>query len=136
MNWFLFLAVYLLQIGVTIGPFYRSCESLDMERWLIYFGHHVLDVVLVWSFLFLTEPIEFLLHFILAIGVAIHWMTNNNECVLTVYMNSLCGYPADQWLDSLKNMLGLRALSEYFLFYWLGALLVQDVYVIWNFLLK
>lgn len=128
MKWTVFLGLYGLQIGLTIRPFTKSCLSLDFERWVIYLGHHLFDVFLVWSFLFLTKPIEFLAHFLLAIGVAIHWATNNNECELTVYMNKLCGYPADQWLDSIKNKLGLRSISEYFLFYWLAALLVQDLY--------
>ena len=60
--------------------------------------------------------------------VALHWITNDNNCIATEYMNRLCGYKEDQWLDSLKNMFDLRKYSEYFLFIWLGLLAVHDVY--------
>ncbi len=130
MKWFVFLGVYLLQILVTLPTFYATCASKSAETWLLYFLHHALDVFLFWSFLFLTEPIEFVLHFLLAIAVAVHWFQNNNTCILTVYMNRMCGYDARDWLDSLKNRLGLRAVSENFHFIWIGLLLVQDSFAV------
>lgn len=42
-------------------------------------------------------------------------------------MNRECGYPEEQWLDSLKNMLGLRSFNENFHFIWMFALTIQDV---------
>jgi hypothetical protein len=59
--------------------------------------------------------------------VGAHWIANGNRCALTEYMNSLCGVRQTEWLPSLKNMLGLRAISEYFQFAWLG------LHVAWDF---
>jgi hypothetical protein len=53
---------------------------------------------------------------------------NNNECIATVYMNERCGYPKNEWLPSLKNSFGLRQITEYFQFIWIGILLFYDIY--------
>jgi hypothetical protein len=46
-------------------------------------------------------------------------------------MNRECGYPDDQWLDSIKNMLGLRAINEYFHFIWMFLLAGKDLYKVY-----
>jgi hypothetical protein len=127
MRWIVFASVILLQVALTLPRFINTCESKTPYTWTLYFGHHVLDVFLFWSFLFLTTPFEFALHLLILLGVVIHWYTYDNKCIITVLMNRKCGYPENQWLDSLKNMLGLRNLSENFHFIWMAILALQDV---------
>jgi hypothetical protein len=128
MRWSIFILIVFIQILATIGTLRKTCENLNAEVWGLYFIHNIFDVFLFWPFLFLTLPIEFILHILIALGTAIHWISNNNRCFATVYMNRLCGYPEDMWLDSLKNMLGLRAISEYFSFIWVGLLVAYGLY--------
>jgi hypothetical protein len=123
-----FILVYLLQVSLTFPNFYRRCTHLSVPSVLLYFAHHLVDVFLFWSFLFLTSRAEFTLHFVLVLIVAAHWFTYNNRCIATVTMNRMCGFPEGDWLDSLKNRLGLRNLSEHFHFIWVGLLIVQDLY--------
>jgi hypothetical protein len=123
----IFLAVFLLQIAATIGHFVSTCSCLSLPSWTVYLFHHAFDVFVFWSPLFLTKPLDFMIHLAICVITGLHWLTNNNLCFLTVYLNRRCGYPDEEWLDSLKNMLGLRRASEYFHFIWIGLLMAYDI---------
>jgi hypothetical protein len=125
---FIFLIIFLIQIIVTFHKFKNTCKNPGIQTWSLYFAHHALDVFLFWSVLFLTTRTEFFLHLLAVIIVGIHWFTYDNKCIATVIMNRMCGYPESEWLDSLKNMFGLRSYSEYFQFVWIGLLAMYDIY--------
>jgi hypothetical protein len=126
-----FLAVYAIQIALTYPTFSSACNQLDIKRLAIYAAHHAFDVFLFWSPFFLTTPLEFKVHIAAAILTGIHWFSYNNRCILTVEMNRLCGFPQDNWLDSLKNRLGLKeTLGSNFHFLWIGALIAYDIYML------
>lgn len=131
MNWKIFAFIFTLQVLLTIQHFLQTCKSKTAYTWTLYIFHHFFDVFLFWSFLFLTTKFEFGLHFLILLGVVIHWFTYDNKCIITVLMNRECGYPEDKWLDSLKNSLGLRKISEYFHFIWMFLLASQDIYVLY-----
>ncbi len=124
----IFLFVFMLQILLTLPRFLQTCESKTLYTWSLYIFHHLFDVFLFWSFLFLTTKFEFGIHLLILIGVVIHWFSYDNKCIITVLMNRECGYPEDHWLDSLKNMLGLREINEYFHFIWMALLALLDIY--------
>jgi hypothetical protein len=128
MIWWIFGIVYGIQILLTIRRFMSTCRLLTLPIWFIYITHHLLDVFLFWSFLFVSQRIDYWIHILMVLIVGIHWVLNDNQCIATTWMNQECGFPEDEWLDSLKNMLGFRKLSEYFLFYWLGILVIYDIY--------
>lgn len=130
MRWEIFFLIFIVQIVITIPHFVKTCKSKSLYTWLLYIAHHAFDVFLFWSFLFLTTKLEFTVHLTLLIVTVIHWFTYDNKCIITVLMNRECGYPEYQWLDSLKNKLGLRGVNEYFHFIWMAALAVQDVFKI------
>ncbi len=130
MRWEILGFLFGLQILLTIRHFLQTCKSKTLYTWLLYIFHHLFDVFLFWSFLFLTTEVEFTIHFIILICVVIHWFTYDNKCIVTVLMNRECGYPEEEWLDSIKNMLGLRNVSEYFHFIWMFLLAIQDIYMI------
>ncbi len=121
MKWQIFSAIFLLQIAVTYKNYITTCQNTD---WLLYFFHHILDVFLFWSILFLETSFEYKLHIVLSILVMIHWFTYDNKCIATVIMNRKCGYPEELWLDSLKNKTGL---TGYFHFWWIIALVLFDI---------
>lgn len=123
----LFVAVVVLQIFVTIKEFLNTCLR---PPWLLYITHHAFDVFLFWAPLFLVSKLEYAFHFVYALGVGIHWFMNGNKCVATVEMNKSCGYEEERWLDSLKNMFGIRKHFEYFHFAWIGLLMANDLRVI------
>ena len=130
MNLQIFLIVLAIQIAITLPNFLRTCKSICSFSLLVYFFHHAYDVFLFWGFLFLNKAIEFSSHILLSLLTGLHWFMNNNNCILTEYMNELCGYRKDVWLDSLKNRLGLRSVNEYFQFIWIGLHMLYDTYMI------
>jgi hypothetical protein len=131
MNWKIFAFIFTFQVLLTIQHFLQTCKSKTAYTWALYIFHHFFDVFLFWSFVFLTTKFEFGLHFLILLGVVIHWFTYDNKCIITVLMNRECGYPEDKWLDSLKNMFGLRDIHEYFHYMWMFLLASQDMYVLY-----
>lgn len=129
MRWIVFVAIYLLQISLTFEKFWKRCPEMDWKRMVVYFTHHLLDVFLFWGFAFLTLQGEYIAHIFAVFIVLVHWIYNNNKCIATEYLNELCGWDRDRWLDSLKNMMGLRyVFGEYFHFLWLGIIVVWDAW--------
>lgn len=120
------------QIAVTLPRFLRSCAGLDGTRWIVYLVHHAFDVFLFWGPLFFWRSSRILqAHLALALVTVLHWLTNRNRCVVTVELNRMCGYPEDDWFDSIKNRLGLeRFLGDGFHFYWIAALVLYDLLIL------
>jgi hypothetical protein len=131
MIWPIYIAFFALQIATTFPRFSATCAPTARDRptTALYFLHHLLDVFLFWSPAFLTSRAEFIAHAAATLAVGAHWIANKNRCIATEVMNRRCGYADEEWLDSLKNRLGLRAtVGEYFQFAWLGALLAYDAW--------
>jgi hypothetical protein len=103
MIWFVYLGIVLFQVALTFPRFSNTCVDGTGIGSIVYVFHHFLDVFVFWSFLFLTTRREHLLHLLVILGIAFHWLTNNYECIATTYMNEVCGYKRDQWLDSIVN---------------------------------
>lgn len=130
MNLKIYLSIVTFQLILTFLNFYNTCQGFDFHRFMVYFLHHFSDVYLFWAPLFLETKQEFIYHLMFAIGIVIHWITYNNRCIATVYMNRLCGYDEDVWLDAIHNRLGLREVNEYFQTIWIGLLMAYDIYKI------
>lgn len=123
MIWSVYLSIVALQIALTYPRFSLTCLDDSGLGITVYVLHHFLDVFVFWSFLFLTTRREHLIHLLVILGVALHWATNNYECIATTYMNELCGYRRNQWLDSIVN----RIRPFYYThIVWLLALATQD----------
>lgn len=103
MRWWLYFGLVILQLAVTSPRFATTCNDTSGFGSGVYLIHHLLDVYVFWGFLFLTTPVEHAIHAWVLLGIAIHWLTNNYECILTTEMNRLCGYPRTQWLDSIVD---------------------------------
>jgi hypothetical protein len=127
-----FAAIYALQIALTFPNFQATCKGPHPPSgYVLYFAHHILDVFMFWSPLFIQTRMEAMIHLALLLLVLIHWFVNKNQCVLSQKMNIYCGLPTGTWLDSIKNRLGLREyLGDYYLFGWGVLLGAYDVYLL------
>ena len=103
MIWSIYIGIVLLQIALTYPRFSKTCLDKDGIGVMVYILHHLLDVFVFWSFLFLTTRTEHLIHLLVILGVGLHWITNQYECIATTYMNEVCGVKRTQWLDSIVN---------------------------------
>jgi hypothetical protein len=126
MNWYIFLLILFIQIALTFREFSKTCSNLGLLTLIIYIAHHAYDVYLFWAPLFLQKAKEYAIHAVTSIATGIHWFTYDNKCIATVILNKRCGYNTNEWLPSLKNMLGLRDITEYFQFIWMGLLVGYD----------
>jgi hypothetical protein len=131
MRWSVFGALLVVQLLLVMPHFIQSCASVTATSTAIYLLHHPLDIFLFWSPLFLTSYTDHVVHALVAIGVIIHWITNNSRCIVTVAINELCGWPQKDRLHSLKNMvLGRR--YERYNYLWLIGVVLYDFWVIFR----
>ena len=126
MNIFIYIIIFLLQIGITLD------EKCLFKSPILYVGHHLLDVFTFWGPLFLETKMEYQIHFLILIGLLMHWFTNDYKCILTEWLNEDCGYPKNQWFNSLANLLPLEKVFYYYHIVWILALLIYDIYKINN----
>lgn len=116
-----------LQLALTYPSFSDTCSTANGLGGMLYVSHHILDVYVFWGVLFLTTRREHLVHLLVLCVVALHWLTNNYECILTTYMNEVCGYSRDKWLDSIVN----RIRPFYYThIVWLLAVASYDMWVL------
>ena len=128
MRWGVYFLVLGAQLASSAPRFLQTCDDMSIPLYLI---HHALDVFLFWSVLFVTTRTEVLLHLLYAVVTFLHWISYNNRCILTVWMNRRCGYPEDVWLDSIVNRLGLRAWSEWYQIIWVSISIAINLYRFW-----
>jgi hypothetical protein len=120
MRWNIYLLFVALQLFVTFPRLLNTCTKLNPVSLSLYVVHQALDVFLFWSVFFVTSAGDVYFHILYSAVALIHWITNQNRCISTVWLNQMCGYPEDEWLDSILNRLRLREWSEYYQFLWIG----------------
>ncbi len=103
MRWWLYATLVVFQLALTSSRFFTTCHDTTGFGSVVYVIHHLLDVYVFWGFLFLTTSVEYAIHAVVLLGIAVHWLTNNYECILTTEMNRMCGYPRTQGLDSMVD---------------------------------
>ncbi len=118
-----YFAIYAIQIAMTFPDFYSTCARHSARNYLLYFTHHLLDVYLFFGPLFVVTKLEMWWWLAITAAVAISWVLHDNRCIASVLMNRGCLYPDSEWMDSIKNRLGLREVAgDYFHHMWLGAI--------------
>ena len=121
-NLFILLLVSLVQFVVDISMF--PCSNYGLGIPLLYF-HNVVNIyIYIGGILF--NP---LYHLLLLLFTIFHWITNDNQCFLTEYTNSIC-YPEEkeykQFNDFIK-MLGYQDKYPQISYYVLGLLIGYDL---------
>lgn len=130
MRWAVFAGLFFAQVLITAPSFSATCRrSEELGTKALYLAHHAFDVYLFWAFLFLTRRVELVAHIAIAVLVGLHWFMYDNKCIATVELNRSCGYHEEEWLDSLKNRLGLRmTVGENFHFMWIGGIIAWEIW--------
>ncbi len=108
------------------------CKNINLLKIMIYILHHLLDVYVFFGFLINETKKEFITHLLLIIGLLIHWFTNNYDCILTTYLNNLCGFNKKEWFQSIMFRIYKFTNIYYIHSYWLFGLILYDLYKILN----
>lgn len=131
MNIQIFHAIFILQVFLGIKSLCK-CLDIDLYKIIIFIFHHILDVYVFFGFLINQTRREFMFHLALIISLLIHWFSNDYDCILTTYLNELCGYPKKQWFQSIMFKLHEVTGIYYLHTYWLIALILYDLWMIFK----
>lgn len=90
----------------------------------------MLDVYIFFGPLFIENTTESLIHIITTLLIIIHWFTNNYECILTTYLNELCGWKRNRWLDSITLILQKQSKQYYYHSFHAFLVILFDIFFI------
>ena len=109
-------------IDIQIYP----CDKFNGNL-LLYF-HHVVDIYIYFGG-FLFNP---LYHLIVIIITMIHWITNDNKCRLTEWVNKVCypEYTEYKGFNDFSRMIGLQDKYPNISYYYLFLIIIYDLYKI------
>ena len=74
--------------------------------------HHISSGFLLYGWLF-NNRILLSLHISTVLLTIMHWMTNNNRCKLTVYINNLCNWSENKPFHDMLDMIGLKSIKSW-----------------------
>ena len=104
------LFFYLLDIATSFG-IYKLCIDNILFH-LLSLIHHIYNVFLQFGWL---SNDFIILHIYLVINILtiLHWITNNDLCISTVGVNSLCGFPQDKYFRDIWHFTGIKKFKYY-----------------------
>ncbi len=121
----IFIILLITQMILAYKKFLTTCKAKNnILPNLVFVGHHLLDVYVFFGILLNSLKYNKYIHSVTIILILIHWVTNNYECILTTYLNELCGYSRDQWFDNLINRSNLHKHFYYIHSYWILIALI------------
>lgn len=102
------ILIILLSIVITaidMSTDYKECYDAHPHVFLILFFH-----ALIWVFsyigCFYNNKKILIIYLLSFIAIPIHWLMNNNRCIVTEYVNKTCGFDINRKYDRilmLKN---------------------------------
>jgi|688.fasta_scaffold17692_2 hypothetical protein len=106
------LLFYFIDI-LTSGGIYKNCFD-NLLFHLLSLIHHIYNVFL--QFGWLSNDI-IILHIYLAINILtiLHWITNNDLCILTEGVNSMCGFSKNKYFRDIWYFTGIKKFKYYIL---------------------
>jgi hypothetical protein len=113
--WCLFFLQYILDRFTT------KCDTIKGEIYL--FIHHIMSVYILFGG-FLFNPIY---HLIFLIIILLHWITNNNKCLLTELTNKYCGLNKNRKFKDFLYYITKNRNILYILFF---IYIIYDIYKI------
>lgn len=99
-------------LDVQTNPCIQDKKYTSVNVFAILFVHHVLNVFV--NFGWLLNDVNLLkLYVMTPVIVALHWATNDNKCIVTQWVNRMCGNPDTEYLHDLLYMVGFKDLKYY-----------------------
>lgn len=119
MKLFIFLTTLQYLIDIQMYP----CNSLKGN--LILYLHHLVDIYIYFGG-FLFNPFY---HLIVVIITLLHWLSNNDKCILTEWVNSICypEYTEYKGFNDFSRMLGIQQRYPSISYYYLGFVILYDL---------
>lgn len=120
---------YLADISTAPKNYYKKCiNKVNFNVKLLF--HHIIIMFIFFGWLSTNKYLLVLYAFIPFILI-IHWKINNNRCVMTEDINSMCGLDKDEYVRDFLYLIGFKK-SKYYDPFYKTFLLFTFVYVIYK----
>lgn len=105
---YILLIIIFLTSAYDIRTRFKDCLDTYRDRRFTVITVIILHRV-IWSFMYFgwtfNDRRVLILYLLFNVGLKMHWLTNDNECVVTQIERSLCNFPPDSYSDYLYNLL-------------------------------
>ena len=120
------ILIFLTTLQYFIDIQMYSCDSLKGN--LILYFHHLVDIYIYFGG-FLLDPFT---HLVVVIITLLHWVTNDDKCFLTEWVNGICypEYTEYKGFNDFSRMLGIQQRYPSISYYYLGFVILYDLYKI------
>jgi hypothetical protein len=86
--------------SIDVSTDYNECYKTCPNVYMILFLHSIIWIFTYIGCFYKNKKI-LILYLSLFIILPIHWLSNNNRCILTEYVNKLCGFDINRKYDRL-----------------------------------
>lgn len=123
-QYLLFISTIQYLIDIQMYP----CNNIKGN--ILLYIHHIINVYIYFG-AFLFNPFYHLISLIL---IVIHWITNDNKCKLTEWMNEICypEYTEYKGFNDLSRMIGLQDKYPNISYYYIFIMIIYDLFLISN----
>ena len=108
------------------NAYLQNCKK-NLFTYLISLLHHIGSMYIVFGSLFFGN---YLFHLIVVITTVSLWQVFNNQCVLTIYYNKLCGLPKKSAHKDLVYLLNQIIKQKYLHYFVALSIIGFDVFMI------
>lgn len=118
------ILIFLTTLQYLIDIQMYPCNGIKGN--LILYFHHLVDIYIYFGG-FLFNPFN---HLIVVIITLLHWVTNDDKCILTEWANSVCypEYNEYKGFNDFSRMLGIQQKYPSISYYYLGFVILYDLY--------
>ena len=106
------IIIYILTSIYDMNTRFKTCLKGNIKILPVLLFHRLLWVFLFFGWIFDSKFI-LIIYLLFNIGLQIHWLFNNNECVITQIERKMCKLPADSYSDYFYNLFG-KNISLYY----------------------
>lgn len=95
----------------TMKGHYMDCKNTLRTHYVLFF-HHVLNVFAQFGWLSNNKYILYM-YLLITIVLILHWYINNNQCIITEYVNDECNIKKYTYFRDLVYLLGIKKIKNY-----------------------
>jgi hypothetical protein len=104
------LLFYLVDIGSS-GKLYNLCMD-NLFFHLVSLTHHIYNIFLQFGWLS-NDLVILCVYVVINILTMLHWITNENYCISTEIINSMCGFSRDKYFRDIWHFTGVKKFKYY-----------------------
>lgn len=133
--YFLYLLLFFSFLSFLIDIYDNPCfyQQRSLGLYLFLFGHHFLALFLYFGWLS-SSPTILLLYCFTVFIIILHWITNDQKCVLTQVVNYYCNLPDREGFHDIFYYIGFKQKSWFnnFIYSYLIIAIIISIYKLYQ----